>query len=36
VASTYERGNSDIGFAIPTRFAEPVLRRLAAEAGALP
>lgn len=36
VAFTYEGGNTGIGFAIPTRFAEPVLRRLAAEAGARP
>lgn len=36
VAFTYEGGNTGIGFAIPTRFAEPALSRLAAEAGARP
>ena len=36
VAFTYEGGNTGIAFAIPTRFAEPTLRRLAAETGARP
>jgi serine protease Do len=36
VTFTYEGGHTGIGFAIPTRFAEPVLSRLAAAAGARP